>query len=357
MRILVINTNTFGRDGITSVVKNLFYNMDRSGVSIDFVTINEPDEQFLNDIKSAGGRLFVVKRRTKNLVKYFLKLKEIIKNGRYDLVHVHGNSATLVIEMLAAKMAGCPIRIAHSHNTTCNNKLIHLLFGPLFRSLCTHALACGKEAGEWLFKRKKQVTVVNNGVSVEKFRFNIEKRNKIRYTHGISSNTKVIGHVGMFSTQKNHCFLIDSFAAYLKRKDDAKLMLIGYGALDKVIFTGPTDDVSDYLSAMDCFVLPSLYEGLPVSLVEAQVSGLECFASNKVTEESNKTGNVKYLSIESVDQWSEVFSTVKILSDEERTQRSKLCIEKIKECGYSIVDEATKLKKYYDEALMKGKNS
>lgn len=361
MRVLIINSNFFGKDGITAVIKNLFRYMNKSGMIIDFVTINNPDIDFISEVEASGGRIFVIPRRFKCLGKYFRNLKRIIKERQYDLVHVHGNSSTLVIEMLAAYFAGCKIRIAHSHNTTCKSKLLHKLMGPLFRKLCTHAFACGEEAGKWMFGEKRRFSVIKNGIDLEKYRFNKESRRIIREKYELADDINIIGHVGFFCEQKNQIFLIDVFSKYLSVDPNAVLMFIGQGNMlgsakkrceelsisKNVIFVGIVDNAEDYYSAFDCFVMPSIYEGLPLSAIEAQTSGLKCFLSNKISKEVDKTSSTVFLPIDSHDRWVNALKDYFNSKADVRSIKSEGAISAMVSQGYSIVNEAETVRSLY----------
>lgn len=360
MNILVINTSSMGPDGIMNVIKNMLYAMDKNDVNIDLLAINEPADKVRLMFEEAGGKVYVIPRSMSNPIAYLCALVRLIRRGTYDIVHAHGNSATLVLEMLGAQLAGCKVRIAHSHNTTCKYPLLHKVLSPMFQMLCTHRLACGEAAGRWLFGNKKFL-VVNNGILTNRFVFNREKRNEIRDLFKIGSEVKLIGHVGLFNEQKNQSYLIDILA---KLGSEYKLFLLGIGHLresveqkvrdiglsDRVIFGGVTDRVEDYLCAFDMLVMPSLYEGLPLTLIEAQASGLKCIVSENITHEVDKTGNLTFLSLEEgAESWAQTVLTSAVC--ENREEASRMAIKRIKASGYDIFDEADKLKKYYTDVV------
>ena len=210
-----------------------------------------------------------------------------------------------------AKKADIPVRISHSHNTVTRFDFkwpIKILYKYLLRLVATDYVACGIDAGKYLFG--KEVKVIHNAIDVDKFKFNGKARNKLRKELNIE-NKFVIGHVGRFEPQKNHNFLIDVFYEYQKRDNDAVLLLIGNGSLedkikekvkqldiqDKVKFTGSISNVNEMYSAMDLFILPSFHEGLPVVGVEAQMSGVTCVFSDNVTKEVKFNENVFYISL------------------------------------------------------------
>lgn len=367
MRALIVNTNVckMGTDGISSVILNLFRSMDKTQMTMDVVVTVEPDQIYCDEMASHNSKLIYIPKSKKRLFAYVLMLSKVIKQGEYDLVHIHGSSNTMAVELLAAALGGCKVRLAHSHNTTCKYMTIHRLLKPLFSMLCTHRLACGEAAGHWLFPGK-DFCIVNNGVNTDRFRFLKADREEYRCKHGFTEKNVVIGHVGNFWEQKNHEFLIDAFASAYEKNQELRLLLIGQGKMketmqqrckelhidDVVIFAGLTDNMPAYLSAMDTFALPSLFEGLPLTLIEAQASGLSCIVSDRVTKEVDKTGLLRFLSIDNGEEnWVQHMVQLELLSGEQREASSLQAIEKIKKSKYDIIDEAERLRSYYSDAI------
>lgn len=363
MRILIINTVPTDKNGITNVIFNLHKAMDKQDLVFDYVSINEPAPSYIREIEAYGGQVFVISRSIRRAIPYVCKLVEVIRQGQYDVVHAHGNSSTLVLEMLAAKLAGCKVRIAHSHNTTCLSLTVHKLLNPLFQMSCTHGLACGVDAGKWLFG-DRPFTVVNNGVDTERFAFQLDARQGVRRGFNLQDKHVVIGHVGAFNNAKNQEFLLDVLSELAKADDNYRLLMIGDGPLqhsvqektmelhltERVIFAGATDRVEDYLSACDLIVMPSRYEGLPLSLVEEQASGLYCVVSENITQEVDKTGNLTFLPLSMGGAyWAQVIREIPLVSDREKA--SMVSIEKIKASGYDIQTEVKRLKEYYISAV------
>jgi len=359
MKVLLINTVPTEPNGITNVIFNYQSHVSPSKITFDYVSINRPSPKYINLIQEKKGLVFFVERSAKRIFHYIIQLKNIIKKNKYDIVHIHTNSHTVVLDLLASKWGGCPIRIVHVHNTTCNSVLLHKLLTPLFNALYTHGLACGEDAGHWMFGGKP-FKVLNNGVDTEVFSFSMEKRREIRKKNSIGDDEMVIGHVGLFNEQKNHSFLIEVFKELNHRESKYKLMLIGDGNLrkdierkvtdykmvEKVIFTGNINNVSDYLNAIDLIVMPSLFEGLPLSLIEQQANGLQCVVADTITKEADKTGNMIFFPLEAKPQmWADRILGLKL--EDDRTKQSQAAIKKIKACGYSIQEEALKLKRFY----------
>ncbi|WEG13387.1 glycosyltransferase family 1 protein [Pullulanibacillus sp. KACC 23026] len=315
VKILVIPTGGMGLDGITTSVLNYYRNFDRNKIHTTFIAtkIKCDDKLFINisrEIANNGDSIYYI-NRSKNVFVYFVELIRLMYKGKYDLVHIHGSSSLMSIELLAAKLSGIEVRIAHSHNTTCEHKLINKLLYPFFLFLTTYRVACGIDAGRWLFK-KHDFTVIRNGIDFRDFKFDKEKRKKVRAELGIE-NKRVIGHIGSFNTQKNHSFLIDIFNEIVKLDEDSVLVLIGDGKKrseieekaskflfkKNILFLGHRNDVADLLNAMDLMILPSLYEGLPLVLVEWQAMGIISLISDRITKEIAVTDLVNYEPLES----------------------------------------------------------
>ena len=361
MKILLINTVPTEKNGITNVIFNYLRNIDRKEMTFDYLSINEPETSYREEVEKSGGRMFVLPRLEMGVLSYWNALRKLIKQNCYDAVHVHGNSHTLVLELSAARAAGCKARIVHSHNTTCLNPLLHRILFPIFNLLYTHALACGEEAGCWMFGTRPY-TVINNGVDTQNFSFDQEKRKSVRQQLCISDEEILIGNVGHFYGKvKNQSFVVGVFNELLKKSHCYKLCLIGdgpqrkdvehqvgeYGLSDRVIFTGNINNVDEYLCAIDLIVMPSLYEGLPLTLIEQQACGLQCVVADTITREADKTGNLKFLSLESpVVEWANCIE--KSESEIAREKCSKDAIEKITEAGYNIAVEANKLRNVYE---------
>lgn len=363
MRILIIKLNPFLREGITNVVMNLYHAMDKQDMRMDMLGVYPVGDTYAQQIRSGGGQVFYLERTMRHPLRYIRELEQLIRSQGYDAIHVHGNSSTLALEMIAGWCAGCQVRIAHSHNTTSSYMTIHRLFKPVFRRLCTHRLACGVDAGKWLYG-DKPFTVVNNGIDTSRFAFREEGRSEIRGQFGVTEQELLIGHVGRFNEAKNQGFLVELLQELTNRGLSYRLMLIGAGKLretveqkaetlgisHRVIFAGETDRVGDYLSACDLLVMPSLFEGLPLSLVEAQANGLHCVISENITREVDKTGNVNFLPLNGGPTlWADTVEALALPGDKKAA--SLEAIEKITACGYDIQTEAAKLKAYYRQAI------
>lgn len=359
MKVLQIPTGGLRLDGVFSCIVEYMTAMDKSGIDVRILATNDADESVIQRAENSGCKVVSIPYRKKNIAKYFFELRRYIAKEKIDIVHVHGSSAIMSIELLAAKLAGCKIRIAHSHNTTCDNMKVDKILRPLFDTLYTESFACGQEAGLWMF-RNKDFVVVPNGRSLQKYGYNSEMRSLYREQLRIPNDAFVVGHVGGFNVQKNHEYMIHIFAELHKKKPDTYLVLVGAGGLiskikrqalelgleDNVIFTGAVNNVSDYLSAFDVMLLPSLYEGLPLVVIEWQISGLPCIISDTITKECAITSLVKFESIkESPTVWVKDIEEFKI---ENRDINREAILNEMRIAGYDIDEGARKLREIYE---------
>lgn len=351
--------------GVESVVMNYFRNIDREKIQFDFICDEDSTDIPYQEIESLGGRVIICPPYQK-LPKYIKELKKIFKDNNYKIVHSNINALS-VFPLYAAKKAGVPVRIAHSHSTS-NKKewkktLVKNLLRPFSKVYATDYFACTEHAGRWLFGDKafnqSKVTVINNGIDISEYEYNEKIRKEMRKELGYKDADLVIGHVGRFMKQKNHEFIIDIFDALHKENDNYKLMLVGQGPLmdeikdkvnslgltDSVKFLGQRSDANKLYQAMDLFLFPSLYEGLGMVLIEAQASGLPCVASTEVPDIANVTSNLVFLDLD-----DSIFNWVKVISGMV-TQNDRIIVnDKID--LYNIEKEKSKLERYYENKQM-----
>jgi glycosyltransferase involved in cell wall biosynthesis len=367
LNILVVSTEKYGLNGVSNVIKNLYCNDTFSKQKIIFLLPNGSNISMIDELKSYNYNIVFSNRSKKTIYAYFNLIKKIINENEIDIIHIHGNSHTTAVELLAAKLASCKVRIVHAHNTSCKYIVLHKLLTPIFNRSYTHGFACGADAGRFMFG-KRTFTLINNGIDIARYEYKKESRHKIRIQHNLD-NKYVIGHVGNFLDVKNQSFLIHILRELLIHSQKYRLVLIGdgktlpdiknkamqLGVIDNIVFTGSIKTVPDYLSACDIFVMPSLFEGFPLSLVEAQANGLQCICSDVITRDVNLTGNVCFLSLDKGPKiWAETIINTKYA---ERKKTSKKAIKRIKEAGYSIGDEVFNLENYYLKALKSVNNS
>ena len=359
IRILQVVPKMFAA-GIETFIMNMYRNIDKSKVQFDFLVHSKSREFFDDEIEKMGGKIFrLTYKDDKNIIKYIKDLKHFFKDHpEYKIVHGEMQSM-MPLYLRIAKRNGVPIRIAHSHNSNYEKSLkgfILHLFSRFSKKYANVQFACSQNSSKYLFGHQ-DAEIIHNAINLEKFSYNEEVRNQIRNELGIENNL-VIGHVGRFDYQKNHEFLIDIFNEVNKKNSNAVLLLIGkgkleskikskvesYGLSENVKFLGVRKDVNKLYQAMDCFVLPSHYEGLPFVGIEAQITGLKCFFSDAITKETQITKNCKFLPINDPSIWEKEINNI--------SQKSKRKTEYSKD--YDLKEEAIKLQNKYFE-LLKGK--
>lgn len=358
IKILIISTMAIDYNGVTDCLLQYLRAMDRSGMQIDILSAVSVNSKMEKNFLEIGCRVYKIDCRKKNPPLYVLKLAKFVKNGQYDIVHAHGNSATMAFDMLGAYLGGCKVRIAHSHSTECGSKWLDKMLRPFFYHLYTQGMACGKLAGEWLFQERKY-NILPNGRKIDSYRYSVDARRGIRNKYNISDEL-VIGHVGRFNGPKNQKFVLEIFEELLKKRKDIRLILIGEGPLFEqikmsaaekniakyIIFTGSVDNVPEMLSAMDVMVLPSLHEGLPLVVMEWQAAGLPCIVSDNITRECAVTELVKFMPLSvGAKKWAEEISYITIEEQERKSDKWQILI---KEAGFDITENSKDLKKLYE---------
>ena len=350
--------------GVEAVVNNYYKNIDHDKYQFDFYidadSVCEPPQELID----MGAKYYYVPPYQK-LPQYLLALTECFKENNYRIVH-SGMNTLSVFSLFAAWLAHVPVRINHNHSTASNGEIKRNFFKYLLRPFATvfatHYCACSRYAGEWLFGKKLvdegMVKIINNAIDIEKFAYNPVLRNIVRKELGIE-NKFVIGHVGRFCFQKNHEFLINVFKEVLIKEKKSILLLVGAGELqekikqkvldfglqDRVLFLGVRKDVNKLYQAMDVFVLPSHYEGLPVVGVEAQAAGLPCVLSNQMTQETVILKSTNVLSLHTgVEVWADLIL-------QSRNILRENTIEEVRNAGFDIKTEVKKMEEYYDEAI------
>lgn len=314
--------NDMHRAGLETMLMNYYRQLDKSQIQFDFLTHRPWRGDYDDEIESMGGKVYYAPRLYPwNIPSYNRWMKQFFaEHPEYTIVHSHIDTMSY-LPLRAAKKAGVKYRIAHSHNTALDKDYKYLL-KQYYRSKITGVanvyLACGREAGKFLFNDKK-FTVVPNAIDASKFYYNPEVRAKKREELGLNDEF-VIGHVGRLSYQKNHTFLIDIFEQIHKKDEKAVLLLAGEGEKEQEIkdkverlglssnvrFLGNRSDVNELYQAMDVFLLPSLFEGIPVVGVEAQFAGLQCIFSVNTPDEVAFTDKVKFIELsQSAEKWAE----------------------------------------------------
>lgn len=357
IRILQVVTY-MGRGGLETMLMNYYRHMDRSLVQFDFLTHRHDKADYDDEIERLRGKIYHLPRLVPWSPGYRHALNQFfLAHPEYRIVHVHQDCLSSVI-LKAAKKSGVPVRIAHSHSSSQDKDIkypIKLFYKRFIPRYATQLFACGEDAGRWMFNGS-DFKVLKNAIDVSSYKFQAERRALIRGSLGIPDNNLVIGHVGRFSYPKNHLYLLDVFASVHVKNPNTSLLLVGDGELrpqieqklqelglkDAVILTGVRSDVPDLLQAMDIFVFPSLYEGLPVTLVEAQASGLPCVISSQIPVDCDLTTLIQRISLrENAMFWAD-----KILEAEKTRPDTSA---EITAAGFDIIQNAKWLQNYYLE--------
>lgn len=366
MKVLAVLTGEMRFDGITNSVLNYYKAMDRSGMKIGIVSARGTNAEMKKNFEDIGCEVYLLENRDSSPIQYFVQLICIIKSEKYEILHAHGNSATLAIETTAAFLAGCRVRIVHSRNSFCEHTKADKILRPLMYVTYTDGFACGKKAGEWLFG-DRPFTVINNGKDIERFLFKPDVRQRFREKLGASDNMILLGHVGLFHRQKNHPFLIDVFKEVCRRSNNYRLVLIGEGEgrekiehlvrekglMDKVFFLGSRSDVDALIQALDIMVFPSLFEGMPNVVLEWQIAGLPALISDTITRECGIMDSISYLPLEEGPAyWAEQILRTPL---EDRISTRETIRKRFIESGFDIMENAKKLKGIYYKLLENAK--
>jgi glycosyltransferase len=345
-----------GRGGLETMIMNYYRNIDRTKIQFDFLVHRQEKADYDDEILSLGGHIYHMPMLNPFSKAYFNALDDFFDNHKYDIVHSHLDCMSAYPLKIAQKY-GVKVRIAHSHNKSQDKNLkypIKLLSKHLIPKYATHLFSCGKEAGDWMFGGNTY-TVLNNAIDTEKYRYDCQIRNQVRDELKISKSDFVIGHVGRFNPPKNHSFLIDVFKSVHDKNRNSKLLLVGtgngqsnirekvddLGLSDSVLFLGNRGDVNRILQAMDVFLFPSLYEGLPLSIIEAQAAGLPCIISDSVPSECRVTDLAESLDLNlPIDKWANAVL-------EKQSAIRKNTYQEIKNAGYDIEQNAKQLENFY----------
>lgn len=352
------------RGGAENMIMNLYRNIDRSAYQFDFVVHRNEKGSFDDEIRKMGGRIYVCPKYSfKNHFLYKRWWHQFFKNHTdIQIVHSHVRSTASIYLRIAKKYD--LKTIAHSHSVS-NGKSFSSLIKFIFQlSICKHSdilLACSTNAGKWLFGKNvcenKKFFVLKNAIDLSKFIFSQSVRTEMRQS--LELNDKMVFvHVGRFHKSKNHSFLLRLFSRIDKSINNARLILVGtgslfdkikkksekYGLQNKVIFVGTTDCPENYLNASDCFLFPSKWEGLGLSVIEAEANGLKCICSTNVPQETKIIDKCFYISTKRIDCWAE--KAIQVDLDREKDYSME-----IKKSGYNVKDTSEQLMSIYGGLL------
>lgn len=344
--------------GVQSFLMNMYRNIDRDKVQMDFLVHYKEHQFFDDEIERMGGRIYRFSvREDYNLIKYWRELKRFfIEHPEYHIIHGHMDTLG-AFYLKCAKRGGVQVRIAHAHNDSVQKGIkrpFRLIMIRLYKKYANYLMACSENASRFMFGNS-QCMIINNAIDTRKYGYNLEIRAKKRKELGIVDEF-VIGNVGRFHVQKNQIFLIDIMKELISINPNVKLFLIGSGEMENEIrskiekgelskyisILKNRADVNELYQAMDMFILPSLYEGLPVSGIEAQTAGLPCVFSSEITLKADITGNVTFISLEeNAKKWANEIQKIY------KGFLRKNVNEKIKKAGYDANLEAKKLQEIY----------
>ena len=351
--------------GKKNLVMEYYRHIDRSRVQFDFLCDSDSNSVPKEEIEELGGRVYMIPPY-QNIFSNMNTMKKIFVENKYPILHGY-NSTMNIFAMLVGKQCGIPVRINESismgHPSDKKN-IIKNVLKPFSKCFATHYMSNGEVCGRWQFGDELfdagKVAVFKTVIDTEKHQYDPELREKCRCEFGLSDNI-VIGHIGRFTAQKNTLFIIDIFKEIVNKEPKAKLLMIGHGDLeeemmnrvkkykleDKVINLGKREDIHQFYNAMDCFLLPSLYEGLPVVGVEAECCGLPMFFSTEIPRESSPCEGIGYFI--GLDKSAEVWAD-KVLEETKKNMGNRHDHRyEVKNSGFDSAIEADKLLYYYEE--------
>lgn len=360
IRVLHVVTH-MNRGGLETMIMNYYRHIDRTKIQFDFLTHRDGKKDYDDEIQKLGGKIYHLPPLNPLDKKgYLKKLDDFFReHPEYKVVHSHLDCMS-AYPLRAAKKYGVPVRIAHSHSTSEEKKdlkyLIKLYSKRKIPVYATDLFACSQKAGKWMFGNR-DFTMMKNAIDCEKYLYNESIALEVKKELGIEGKF-VVGHVGRFSIPKNHKFLIDIFRQIYTQNPNAVLLLVGEGVLmdeikqkvkeyqleQAVKFLGLRDDVERIMQAMDVFVFPSLYEGLGIVAIEAQVAGIPCIVSESIPQEAKITNNLSFLNVESsAKNWAQ-----KVLEVNKPKEQQ---IDLIEKSGYDIKKNSQWLLEKYQESL------
>ena len=347
--------------GMETYIMNIYRNMDREKLQFDFLYPYDEPMAFHDEVLKLGGHIYHIPGRKKNIFKHYRRLNKLFKEKKFEGVYYQCNKKLLTMEVFNwAKKYGVEKRVIHSHNTQsyyCGklHAFREKLTASKYDKYVNGFFACSDEAGKWMFG-DREYRVINNGINTDVFKYNEESRKRIRTEEGIPEDAFVLGTIGRLSEEKNPEYLVELFKMISKNKRNCYFVHLGSGekseeiskmvsdyGLHNFLLKGRKDNPADYLNAMDVFLLPSIYEGFPIVMVEAQSTGLPCIASTNITTSANITGLVKYLSLDNIQEWYDYIMSIADSATYQRTDRS----DEIESAGYGVRELSQSIEDYF----------
>lgn len=328
MKKILCIVGSMNAGGAETFLMKVYRMLDKTEYQMDFAVAITEKGHYDDEITALGGRIHHITPKSKGFIKNFNSVRKIVKENGYQYVLRTSQHSLSALELFAAWLGGAKVRVFRSSNSntvsgSSKQMLLHKLCGFMPKGLANVRIAPSTEAAEFMFGKgcveKGRAKLIHNGVDLSVYHYDSDSRKALRAEFGIEENTLLIGHVGRFNQQKNHGYLLEIFHEIHNKNENTVLMLVGKGELEgeirakaetlgiteHIIFTGVRSDVPRLLSAMDVFVFPSLYEGMPNTVIEAQATGLPCVIADTITREANITGLVQYLPLEAPQNWAE----------------------------------------------------
>lgn len=360
--VRVLNLFTImNRGGAETMIMNYYRNIDRTKVQFDFIVHRSQKGEYDDEIRNLGGQIFIFPAvRPNNFCAYKKQIREFLDTHEYRIIHSHTQELSYYFYKIAHEK-GVPYIITHSHNASMLwdfKAPLRLLWRKLMFKYINIYFTCGIEAAVHYYgkKRAQRAILMKNAIDVDRFKFNMESRIKIRKEFNICDGEFIIGHIGRFTPQKNHFFLLDVFKAFYERNKNTRLILVGeeddkkvvrekarrLGIINRIIFTGIRKDIPDLLSAFDCVLMPSLFEGFSVAMLEEQSSGLPLITSSNVPSEIGLLPSTEFVSLKAgIETW------VTTLEKYLKIPRDPNATNIISKAGYDIKANAVKLQNFY----------
>lgn len=368
IKILVLIT-LMDRAGAETVMMNYLRKLNRDKFCVDFLINRQDRADYEDEIEALGGKVYRMSPMYPwKLAQYRKELRRfLMEHPEYKIIHSNLEERSYV-PLRIAKKQGVPVRIAHAHSVPKKRDIkmiVRKYFKMRVKSVATHRFSCGAGPAKWLYGSQDGVVIMKNAVEVDKFKKNQQIRENVRQDIGVEKDALLLGHVGRFSYEKNHEFLIDIFKNVNNIHPNSKLLLIGggkpksevkkkekiikkvkkLGLEDKVIFLGIREDIDRLMQAMDVLVMPSITEGFPVTLMESQAAGLKSIVSTAVPKECNITGTIKYLSLKKgAKKWAEEIVAMKDVKLDAEVMNHKM-----KDAGYDVNDNIEWMENLFQE--------